>query len=87
MTVGELAALLRRHGVPEHYYCLDGGLGAGECYGIETADGSWLVYYSERGGKNVLDRVATEDAACRALLGYVNGSMQHRFGRTVPPPE
>jgi hypothetical protein len=86
VTVAELAALLRRHGVPEHYYCLDGGLGAGECYGLEPADGGWRVYYSERGHKNALDRVTSEDAACRALLGYVNASMQHRFGRTIAPP-
>ena len=87
MTAGDLAALFRRHGVPEHYYCLDGGLGAGECYGLEPADGAWLVYYSERGHKNALDRVASEDAACRRLIGYVDQSMRHRFGRGIAPPD
>ena len=86
MTLGELAALLSRHGVPEHYYCLDGGLGPGECFGLEPANGDWLVYYSERGAKTMLDRVPSEDAACRRLLGYVNESMQHRFGRTIAEP-
>ena len=82
-----MGALFRQNGVPDHYYVLDGSLGAGECYGIERADGGWIVFYSERGRKNVLDRAPTEDAACRLLIGYINESMQHRFGRTIAVPE
>jgi hypothetical protein len=87
MTVQEMGALFRRNGVPDHYYVLDGGLGPGECYGIEKAGRDWVVYYSERGTKNVLDRVASEDAACRRMIGYISTSMQHRFGRPITVPE
>ena len=83
MTVGELAALLRRHGVPDYFYVLDGGLGPGECYGIERLDNEWIVYYSERGHKNVLDRAPSEDAACRLILKYVDEVMRHQFGRSI----
>jgi hypothetical protein len=82
-----MGALFRRNGVPDHYYVLDGSLGPGECYGIERADGGWEVYYSERGRKNVLNQAPTEDAACRLMIGYINESMQHRFGRTIASPE
>lgn len=87
MTVKELSALFRRNGVPDYYYVLDGGLGPGECYGIEKANGDWTVYYSERGAKNVLNHAANEDAACRLMIGYINRSMQHRFGRTIAVPK
>jgi hypothetical protein len=87
MTRDELRALLRLHGVPERYYVLDGSLGAGECYGLARDRDGWVVYYSERGRRNVLDRVAAEDAACRLMLGYINESMRHRFGRAIPLPE
>jgi hypothetical protein len=83
MTVGELAALFRRNGVPEFLYVLDGGLGPGECYGIEQADRDWVVYYSERGSKNALDRVSGEDAACRLMLKYIDAAMRHQFGRPI----
>ncbi|HYS49833.1 MAG TPA: hypothetical protein VEM36_13770 [Xanthobacteraceae bacterium] len=85
MTVGELGALFRRNGVPDYFYVLDGNLGPGECYGIEKSDGGWVVYYSERGKKNVLDRVSGEDAACRLMLKYINDAMQHQFGRSIAP--
>jgi hypothetical protein len=85
MTVDELGALFRRNSVPEDIYVLDGGLGAGECYGIEQADGGWVVYYSERGAKNVLRRVDSEDAACRLMIDSINKTMQHRSGRTITP--
>ena len=86
MTVTELEALLRRNGVPDEYYVLDGGLGSGECYGIEASGGEWVLYYSERGTKNPLDRVPSEDAACRLMITHLNRSMERRFGRTIPLP-
>ena len=87
MTVDEMGALFRRNGVPEDYYVLDGSLGPGECYGIEKTGDGWAVYYSERGGKNVLDRVSGEDAACPLMVGYINTSMRHRFGRVIALPD
>jgi hypothetical protein len=87
MTVDQLGGLFRRHGVPDYYYVLDGSLGAGECYGIEKADRDWVVYYSERGRKNALDRVASEDAACRLMIKYIDAAMRHQFGRGIALPE
>ena len=87
MTVDDVGLLFRRNAVPSDYYVLDGGLGAGECYGIEPRDGEWVVYYSERGSKNELRRTPSEDAACRLIVEYVSESMMHRFGRPIALPE
>lgn len=87
MNVKELGALFQRNGVPDYYYVLDGSLGPGECYGLEKTEGDWSVYYSERGAKNPLNRVASEDAACRLMIGYINQSMEHRFGRSIALPK
>jgi len=76
VTVQEMASLLRRAGVPDWYYVTDGGLGAGECVGIEATSSGWLVYYSERGSKSPLNTFADEDAACRALIGHVDRMMR-----------
>jgi hypothetical protein len=54
----------------------DGGLGAGECVGIEATSSGWSVYYSERGSKSPLDTFADEDAACRALIRHVDRMMR-----------
>ena len=87
MTVDDLGALFRSNGVPDDAYVLDGGLGAGECYGIENAGGEWIVYYSERGSKNELKRTGSEDAACRLMIGYINTTMQHRRGGPITAPD
>jgi hypothetical protein len=54
----------------------DGGLGAGECVGIEAVGGGWSVYYSERGGKSVLETCGDEDGACRAMVRHVDRMMR-----------
>ena len=81
------ARLFRRTACPTITTGGNGSLGPGECYGIEKASGDWTVYYSERGAKNVLNHAANEDAACRLMIGYINRSMQHRFGRTIAVPK
>ena len=70
MNIAELQDILVRHTVPPHYYVF-GGLGQGECYGIEHTSGGWLIYYSERGQKTPLDSFSNEDQACRKFLTYV----------------
>jgi hypothetical protein len=55
---------------------VDGGLGSGECVGIEPATGGWSVYYSERGRKTPLETCPDEDAACRALLRHMDRMMR-----------
>ena len=76
MTIRELASRLRRAGVPDRFYLLDGGLGGGECVGIERSTGGWSVYYSEHGRKSPLDTCPDEDAACRTLIRHVGRMMR-----------
>jgi hypothetical protein len=76
VTVAELTNLLRRAGVPDWFYVTDGGLGAGECIGIERTQSGWSVYYSERGRKSPLDACPDEDAACRAMLRHIDRMMR-----------
>lgn len=81
MTRAEAAATLRQRGVPDTLYVLDGGLGAGECYGIEPYGGGWRLYYSERGGKSALATFPSEDAACQGLLARIDGDASWQTGR------
>ena len=84
MTVAELANRLRRAGVPDWFYVLDGGLGAGECVGIERRTDDWWVYYSERGTKRPLETCADEDSACRAMLRNVARMMREAGMGDIP---
>jgi hypothetical protein len=84
VTVAEMQAQLRRAKVPDWFYVTDGGLGAGECVGIEHAADGWHVYYSERGRKSSLDRCADEHSACRAMIRHVDRMMrQEGLGRVA----
>lgn len=69
-------ARLRSAGVPDCFYVTNGGLGTGECVGIEPVLGGWSVYYSERGRKSPLGSCADEAAACRALLLHMDQIMR-----------
>jgi hypothetical protein len=72
MTLADLIDLLRSAGIADYLYVTDGGLGGGECYGIEpVSGGGWSIYYSERGRKSPLESHASEDAACRAFLRHL----------------
>jgi hypothetical protein len=76
MNLAEAVTLIRNAGVPDWLYVTDGGLGTGECVGIETVPGGWSVYYSERGRKSPLEYCPDEDVACRALLRHVDRMMR-----------
>lgn len=76
MTVAEIRNRLRRAAVPDWFYVTDGGLGAGECVGIEQVPGGWSIYYSERGHKSPLEQYADEESACRAMLRQVDRMMR-----------
>jgi hypothetical protein len=84
MTLAELANRLRRAGVPDGFYVLDGGLGAGECVGIEQRADDWWVYYSERGAKRALDTCPNEASACRAMLRHVARMMRQAGMGNIP---
>jgi hypothetical protein len=76
VTVPDLRTLLRRAKVPDWFYVTDGGLGAGECVGIEPVAGGWSVYYSERGCNSLPDTCPDEDSACRAVVRRVDRMMR-----------
>lgn len=86
MTLAEAVAHIRNAGVPDWFYVTDGGLGTGECVGIEPTPSGWSIYYSERGRKSPLEQCADEDAACRALLRQLDRMMREsgRGGLSVP---
>jgi hypothetical protein len=76
MRLAEAVGRLHSAGVPDWFYVTDGGLGTGECIGIEPVSGGWSLYYSERGRKSPLERCPDEDAACRALLRHMDQMMR-----------
>jgi hypothetical protein len=84
MRLADMAALLRNANVPDWFYVLDGGLGTGECVGIEPTGADWSVYYSERGRKTPLERCADEDAACRAMLRHIDRMMRDSGRGALP---
>jgi hypothetical protein len=86
VTVLEMRTLLRRAKVPDSFYVTDGGLGAGECVGIEQTGGGWSVYYSERGRKSLLDACPDEDTACRAMIRHIDRMMRQAGLGPMPPP-
>ncbi|TCM42506.1 hypothetical protein [Kribbella sp. VKM Ac-2568] len=66
MNIQELSALLQSKGVPADAYSI--GSDSNESYCLLLEQGSWHVYYSERGNRNE-ERVYTSEAdACQALL-------------------
>lgn len=75
MTLAEAVARLHNAGVPDWFYVTDGGLGSGECVGIEPVPDGWAIYYSERGRKSKLEHWPDEDTACRALLRHIDRMM------------
>jgi hypothetical protein len=84
MRLAEAVDRLRSAGVPDWFYVTDGGLGTGECVGVEPAAGGWSVYYSERGRKTPLETCPDEDAACRALLRHMDRIMRQSGRGGVP---
>ena len=84
MTVAEMASLFRCAGVPDWFYVTDGGLGGGECVGIEPSPSGWRVYYSERGRKSPLDDWPDEDSACRAMIRHVDRMVRHAGLGSIP---
>lgn len=72
----ELRTLVRRAKVPDWFYITDGGVGAGECAGIEPTPRGRPVCDSERGRKSLRDTCPCEDSACRAMLRHVDRMMR-----------
>ena len=84
MKLPETISLIRSAGVPDWFYVVDGGLGAGECLGIEPSGDGWSIYYSERGSKSRLESHPTEDAACQAFLRALNRTLRESGRGGIP---
>ena len=73
MNLAELADALDQIGISRQVLALGGHAEYAWC--VERAeDGAWEVYWQERGNKNNLVRLPSEDAACLLLLGRLTYS-------------
>ena len=80
MTAIELERIFVGNDVPTQYYSFD-GMGGGDNYVLENANGTWRTFYSERGSADDIRTYADEDEACRgmfALVARMMRSSQHR---------
>ncbi len=68
MNRQEIRKLLVEQGVMESAYSLEGGLSGDQYVLSDNGDGTWSVYYYERGEKLGLQTFRTENAACLHLL-------------------
>jgi hypothetical protein len=84
MNLAEALAHIRAAQVPDYFYVADGGLGTGECVGIEPDATGWSVYYSERGRKSPLEHHPDEANAARAFLRQIDRMMRESGRRAIP---
>ena len=82
MKLTEMLSLFENNGIPKSYYVV-GGLGLGECLGIERIDQKWHVYYSERGQKTTQAIFDSEDEACHFMIDAINERLKEDMGRSV----
>lgn len=69
MNTQELKNILYQQGLPKNAVSFEAGvLTAPEQYCITQENGSWEVYYFERGNKNDLKRFFDENSACNYLM-------------------
>ena len=67
MNINNAKKILIKNDVPHNWYVF-GGLGAGDCVGIEKNQEDWEVYYSERGKKRGVKVFLSENEACLFFL-------------------
>ena len=70
MTIPELSAIFKANNVPHSYYSFR-GMAAGDCYVLEKKDGTWNVYYSERGSRYDEKSYPDENSACHGMFALV----------------
>jgi hypothetical protein len=82
MTLDHVKAILVEEKVPQWAYSI-GGLGSGECVGINhDGSGWWEVYFSERGEKRNIRSFADEDEACALFLSELE-SLLAEYGKPI----
>ncbi|OGX60660.1 MAG: hypothetical protein A2189_05000 [Paenibacillus sp. RIFOXYA1_FULL_44_5] len=64
MTKSEILVLLKKEGIPEDRYSLDGGSHHNRLC-LERKNNRWYVYYSENGVKINVNNFILEEIACR----------------------
>ena len=70
MTVHELTEALRRGGIRERAYDLEGS-NRDEVYCLDKVRAGWAVYYRERGIRRDEKLFLSEDEACRHILAVL----------------
>lgn len=78
MKKEELQRALEAEGIRPNIYCLAGPIRDEQYVLINVEDGSWEVYYSERGNKNELERFRTEEEACLRFFELVSTDTSSR---------
>jgi hypothetical protein len=81
MRLAEAVVRLRNAGVPDWFYVTDGGLGTGECVGVEQVPGGGQSTTASAAGSRRWRAASMKDAACRALLRHVD-QMMRQSGRS-----
>ena len=87
MTVDQMVALFRRHGVPADFFVTDGSLCAPPCLGIAPDGFFWQVYQAGEGCRAPLSRHATEGAAVRDMLRRVDARLAEAGLPRLPPTD
>lgn len=68
MNLESLRVHLNNLGISKSLYSLDGGV-PNEKLCLEVSEnGTWHIYYSERGGKTTMSYLPEESAACQEFL-------------------
>ena len=78
MTRDELTAELRKLRVPDFAYDLSGS-DLSDTYTLRESDGTWFVYYSERGHQWDMRVFFSESEACEYLLDLVRREFTTRM--------
>jgi len=73
MNLESLRLHLKNLGISKGRYSLDGGVPNEKLCLEVSEDGTWHIYYSERGGKTTMSYWREEAAACQEFLKLLLG--------------
>lgn len=80
MDLRELQTELEKRGIRDDSYSI--GVDRDEAFVIsDEGNGSWCVFYAERGARSNLSRFTSESAACAEILGRLERSLT---AQTIP---
>jgi len=67
----ELNEYLKKHNIPEKYYCLNGGMEE-EKVCLDNVHGKWIVYSVQRGKMWSIKEFDDEEKACKYIFDEIN---------------